>query len=390
MITRVRRGRGGPLDRGGLLDRGRLLDRGGPDGELAWPRADGQVRLAPGDGQLRRAPAGGQIRRAPGDGQLRRAPAGGQIRRAPGDGQMRPPPGDGQVRRALASGLAGAGASALVEAQAAVLHCRGGPRRDLARALAVNADVLAGYGDPDLAVASADLAIRLFLRGRRAAADREELRRALAVAVAVHRAHGRYGLAEQAVAVARRIGGLVGPAPTVLEARRPALDVTVAAALDRLDRSAPLVGNRPIVRPPVELELVVPLDRVGTGKRSGDAAARVGRALAGLAIEALPVDGAAGGRLGMEAHAMLAGAARLGSELLTEQLAAFGPPWAAALLACARRAEADRDHALALDLATRAAGVAEQLFPATLVDRDAAAVAAEAVELVTALRSPPR
>ena len=389
MITRVRRGRGGPLDRGGLLDRGRLLDRGGPDGELAWPRADGQVRLAPGDGQLRRAPASGQIRRAPGGGQMRRAPAGGQIRRAPGDGQLRPPPGDGQVRRALASGLAGAGASALVEAQAAVLHCRGGPRRDLARALAVNA-VLAGYGDPDLAVASADLAIRLFLRGRRAAADREELRRALAVAVAVHRAHGRYGLAEQAVAVARRIGGLVGPAPTVLEARRPALDVTVAAALDRLDRSAPLVGNRPIVRPPVELELVVPLDRVGTGKRSGDAAARVGRALAGLAIEALPVDGAGGGRLGMEAHAMLAGAARLGSELLTEQLAAFGPPWAAALLACARRAEADRDHALALDLATRAAGVAEQLFPATLVDRDAAAVAAEAVELVTALRSPPR
>jgi hypothetical protein len=118
--------------------------------------------------------------------------------------------------------------------------------------------------------------------------------------------------------VARRIGGLAGPAPTVLEARRPALDVTVAA------------------------------------------------------------------------HALLAGAARLGSELLTQQLPAFGPPWAAALLACARPAEADRDHALALNLATRAAGVAEQLFPATLVDRDAGAVAAEAVELVTALRSPPR
>ncbi len=116
----------------------------------------------------------------------------------------------------------------------------------------------------------------------------------------------------------------------------------------------------------------------------------MGRVLAGLAIEVLPVDGAAGGRLGMEAHALLAGAAGLGSELLTQQLPAFGPPWAAALLACARRAEADRDHALALDLATPAAGVAEQLFPATLVDRDAAAVVAEAVELVTALRSPPR
>ena len=37
-----------------------------------------------------------------------------------------------------------------------------------------------------------------------------------------------------------------------------------------------------------------------------------------------------------------------------------------------------------------AAGGAEQLFPATLVDRDAGPVDAEAVELVTALRSPPQ
>lgn len=45
---------------------------------------------------------------------------------------------------------------------------------------------------------------------------------------------------------------------------------------------------------------------------------------------------------------------------------------------------------LALDLATWAAGVAERLYPATLVDRDTGAVAAEAHALVTALRSPPR
>jgi hypothetical protein len=295
-----------------------------------------------------------------------------------------------QAQRALGYGLAGAGGSALVEAQSAVLHSRGGRRRELARALAVNADVLAGYGDPDLAVASADLAIRLFLRCRRLGADREELRRALAVAVAVHGAHGRDNLADQAATVARRIGGLVGPAPTVLEARQPAIDVTVASALDRLDRAPPLVGNRPIVRPPVDLELAVPLDRVSGGGRPGDGAVRVGRVLAGLAVEGLAVDGAAGVRLGMEAHALLAGAARLGSPLLAQQLPAFGPPWAAALLACAQHAETDRDHALAVDLATWAAGVAEQLFPATLVDRDTRAVAAEAVALATALRSPPR
>ena len=303
---------------------------------------------------------------------------------------------DVQVRRALAYGLAGAGATALVEAQSAVLRHRGGRRRELARALAVNADVLAAYGDPDLAVASADLAIRLFLRGRRPRADRAELRRALAVAVAVHTAHGRHDLAGQAGAVARRIGGLAGPAPTVLEIRRPSLDVTVAAALTRLGRPPPLIGDRSVVRPAVALELLVPLDRVlgpagcAAGGRAVDAAARLGRTLAALAIES---DAAAGGRLGLEAHALLAGASRLGSELLSRQLPTFGPPWAAALLACSRRAEADRDHALALDLAVWAAGVAGRLFPATLVDRETRAVATEALdhhrELATAPRSPP-
>jgi hypothetical protein len=113
-----------------------------------------------------------------------------------------------------------------------------------------------------------------------------------------------------------------------------------------------------------------------------------------LATELLPLDGVRGARLGLEAHALLAGASRLGSDLLSHQLPAFGPPWAAALLACSRRAEADRDPTLALDLAVWSAGVAEQLFPATLVDRETRAVATEALDhhrgLATALRSPPR
>ena len=92
------------------------------------------------------------------------------------------------------------------------------------------------------------------------------------------------------------------------------------------------------------------------------------------------MDPARGARLGLEAHALLAGASRLESELLRYQLPALGPPWAAVLLAGSRRAEADRDPALALDLAAWARGVAEQLFPATLVDREARTVAVEVLD----------
>src|SRR5699024_739023 len=119
---------------------------------------------------------------------------------------------DVQARRALAYGLAGAGGSAIVDAHAAAVHYRrangddpGGPRSlDLARVLAVNADVLAAYGDPDLAVSSADLAVRRSLQ--HGGGDEAHLRRALAVAVAVHAAHGRHDLADQAATVTRRLG----------------------------------------------------------------------------------------------------------------------------------------------------------------------------------------
>jgi tetratricopeptide (TPR) repeat protein len=349
---------------------------------------------------------------------------------------------DVQARRAIAYGLTGAGASAVVDAQSALLAHRdggdGAGGRGLARVLAVNADVLAAYGDPDLAVASADLAIRLFLTGtgagarggtgragaraRAGARDRTrdgtragarargatgaragaaraddgdratELRRAAAVAIAVHTAHGRTGLADQAATVARRSGGLAGVATVLARRQRsahpPVLAVTVATALDaarqRLDRQPPRIGDRAVVRPAVDVELLTPLDRVlvplGPGGRSADAAARLGGTLAGIALELLPLDADRGVRLGLEAHALLAGASRLESEALRHQLPRLGPTWAAVLVACSRRAEADRDPALAMDLAAWAGGVAEQLFPATLVDRGARAVAVDVLD----------
>ncbi|HEY6749237.1 MAG TPA: hypothetical protein VI357_26425 [Mycobacteriales bacterium] len=293
---------------------------------------------------------------------------------------------DVQARRATAYGLAGAGGSAIVDAQSAVVHYRQSSGTDLARVLAVNADVLAAYGDPDLAVSSADLAVRIFLR--HGAEDDPHLRRALAVAVAVHGAHGRHNLADQAATVTRRLGPPPGPVPAVLPVRQhspspPAPAVTVATALDaarqRLGRQPPRIGDRAVVRPAVDVELVVPLDRVlvplGPGDRSADAATRLGGTLARTATELLPLDPASGTRLGLEAHALLAGASRLESEALRYQLPSLGPLWAAVLLACSRRAEADGDPALAIDLAAWAGGVAEQLFPATLVDEEARTVA---------------
>lgn len=308
---------------------------------------------------------------------------------------------DVQARRGTAYGLAGAGGSAVVDAQSAVVHYREtvGPddprQRHLARVLAVNADVLAAYGDPDLAVASADLAVRIYLRRAadvNAAADAGahvgQLRRALAVAVAVHAAHGRVELAEQAVAIGRRAGGPTRPGPTVLADRQgsphpPTLGVTVASALEaarlRFGTEPPQVSFRPVVRPAVDVELVVPLDRVlrsvGPGQNAADAAARLGGTLARTAGPLLPVDPVSGARLGLEAHALLAGASRLESPLLRHQLPTLGPPWAAVLLQCSRYAEARRDPALAMDLAAWAGGVVESGYPATLVDREARAVA---------------
>ena len=125
--------------------------------------------------------------------------------------------------------------------------------------------------------------------------------------------------------------------------------------------------------------LVVPLDRVlmsiGAGAASADAAARLGRSLAGLATDVLPGDPWSGVRLGLEAHVLLAGASRLESTALRHQLPAYGPAWAGVLLSCSLRAERGRDPALALDLAAWAGGVAEQMFPATLVDQEARTVA---------------
>jgi hypothetical protein len=374
------RGRSGRRDPAAAGSAGPRSGRDPGDGEPGWLQWDGSGRRERGDGRSGWSHQNGSSRQR-GAGRAAWCEQDGSGQWKEGWSERRERGGSGWSERERSERRKWGGSGRWGAAR----------RRGLARVLAVNADVLAAYGDPDLAVASADAAVRLAL-ARPASPDTEPLRRALAVAIAVHTAHGRHDLAAQAGAVARRLGGLTPRRPTVLRERSvvhpPLLSVTVATALhaacQRLDRQPPGIGDRAVVRPAVHVELLVPLDRVlvplGPGGRSADAAARLGGTLARLAAELLPLDAAGGARLGLEAHALMAGASRQESELLRYQLPTLGPPWAAVLLACSRRAETGRDPALALDLAAWAAGVVDQLFPATLVDREARTVAVEVLD----------
>lgn len=117
---------------------------------------------------------------------------------------------DVRVRRAMAHAAAGNAASALSEATAGLSIWLGltgesvtSPRRlDLARVLSMNAVVLARWGDPDLAVASADQAIRIYIADRPSATQFALPRThycylgwACAVAGSRHAQHGRIAVA---------------------------------------------------------------------------------------------------------------------------------------------------------------------------------------------------
>jgi hypothetical protein len=117
---------------------------------------------------------------------------------------------DVRVRRAMAHAAAGNAASALSEGTAGLSIWLGltgepdtSPRRlDLARVLSMNAVILARWGDPDLAVASADQAIRIYIADRPTATQfalpsvhHRYLGWACAVAGSRHAQHGRIDVA---------------------------------------------------------------------------------------------------------------------------------------------------------------------------------------------------
>ncbi|OLT33788.1 hypothetical protein BJF79_07770 [Actinomadura sp. CNU-125] len=98
---------------------------------------------------------------------------------------------------------------------------------DYGRALVVNADVLRRFGDPDLAVASADGAVRQYLNKSseinssvNGSTHIDRFRRATAIASELHAAGGRLHLALQVDDMAVQAAGPAGPARGPATARR--------------------------------------------------------------------------------------------------------------------------------------------------------------------------
>jgi hypothetical protein len=300
--------------------------------------------------------------------------------------------------------MSGRGASAVVDVQSAVAHHRS--RRpgavddlDLARVLSLAADVLATFGDPDLAVAAADWAIRAYLRQSslinsqgHAHRHRPYLLRAATVAAAVHDAHGRTELANAArnLLPTRRNPGDRAAVRTLLHSRiasdhPPQLGTTVATALAAADRDGITDGTGAelrsmLVRPATDVLLLVPLERVALSGEGldGQLVGRRAAQLAAVAVAMLPEDPASGMRLGLEAHYLFAAMDHFPQNFTARY--AFhlqAAPWAQALIGCCRQAEAAGDLSLAEDLSTWISGIVTALGPTIFVDAPARRLAQE-------------
>ncbi len=350
-----------------------------------------------------------------------------------GAGGIEPLIADVKARRATARMLGGRGASAVLEVDEAVAYHRGLPAGqqtargslDMARILTANAAVLDKFGDPALAVASADQAIRLY----RSLADAinstpdldfqfEYLLAVADVAARIHSASGRLDRAleadDLAIHAARALSKAGGSASetTALAVRltRKGLHLSAAGRPERrdeagaclaeggaLDASAALLATSeweqavnegppltlakalesaaqilgPLrVRPELADAVAVPAVAGGilspSGRCAEDAARGYADELAGIAVDLLPGSAVAGLRIGLEAHYLFAVGTRHDPPVLRHQFDSSGIPWARLLLACCRALDGMTEEwapPLALDLASWNFGVIVQLQP---------------------------
>lgn len=291
---------------------------------------------------------------------------------------------DVRARRALAWAAIGARASAVVDIQNSLmtyLVLARNAELDIARVLAVAADVLAVCVDADLAVACADRSVQIYLS---VAAKRGQpvvegghlgyLARAAWVSRTIHAAHGRIGMAEATQSIIDRSGPGGGPLPdpTLLTQllstpRMPDLHFTFATAVDGYEEAFGPEQARPLramTARPNALAQCVPMGRIYSAEadRAVNAAAVLADAAAlslaaGKLFQASP---ASAMRLGLEAHFLYSGA----SWLLTEAgrpdpqalatIDVFVPMWVRVLMQCAHYAESVADLDLAADLVAHA------------------------------------
>lgn len=337
------------------------------------------------------------------------------------------------VLRGMAQSSRGYGASAVLDLDAGVQVLGTAAEEyplELATALALNASVLEDYGDPDLAVRSADAAIGLFLRhqdrldeGPEGATNAHHLCLAARVAGDVHAAAGRLDIAQRADDIAVRTADRLADSDSdadqklLVEAMtRRALRLRAAgqpeearplfrAAIDADLAAAEAVSER--LSQPRRPTLAEALTTVGSGQPSltaltegtGDrplvapsgrcsleSATGAARELAALASSSLSGDeddedlAAAGRRLGLEAHYLFAIASRYGARAMRFELGEHGPVWARLLLDLSAAFEDDGDARLAMDMAAWGGGLANSLLPFGSRDADTRALAADCIE----------
>ncbi len=342
---------------------------------------------------------------------------------------------DVKARRGRAKMGLGRGVSAVLELDEAVVCYRtlftenqsDENALDLARVLTLNAEVQFVYGDPDVAVASADHAIRIYLSRAEAAnsdprgADMHVgyFRQAANIAAEVHAAYGRL---EPAIAADEMVIELLRPnaAPGGSAAGRRWLaracarkGLHLTAADERANRreavsclvesnalddaaareqaqawqavqawgmqvtlsEALAVADRELgpgrVRPQLLEVVTAPAMKgsiIGPSDRCvSQLGAAWGSELARLAVDLLPRFPREGLRIGAEAHCLFAICSRENPPYLRYKFVEFGAPWAQLLLACCRCLAAMDDQAwalpLALDLVSWNLGVLRNLQP---------------------------
>ena len=304
----------------------------------------------------------------------------------------------GPLKEAVEHSRAGRGASALVAAEKKMLDLLGGLDEDepftleAAWAMSQHAEILYRYGDPDLAVAAADLAMRTFLN-RGAEINQTTLARvyyvraftiAALIAADVHQRFGRADIAASARSMADE-SLRTSPGITVEPALPLLADMSLARALDRVlalpaDRS-PQTAEAMASVERIKGSVIVPAVDCTLAFTSGRATELEPVLVAGILAAGCAAvaddDPAAALRIGLEAHVLYAGASEAQTPPLRYDFASHGQLWARTLLLCSRAAAQHDMPDLALDLASWMGGAVEGLVPVALISPETRSLACE-------------
>jgi hypothetical protein len=304
------------------------------------------------------------------------------------------PPGasglDQRLDEAVEQCHAGQGASALVSAENGIIahldrFAHDEPFTiDMARALSRHAEVLHRFGDPDLAVAAADLALRTFINrrdeiNRSVAAKRiyvPAFVRASLIAADIHERFGRHSIA----ASAKKFATEAAPASSAVEFARPVpllADMTVALALDRVPPPSG-AGPAPAVLGQLKSSVTAPAtdcSLIASSQRCTDGDALVIAGIFAKCAEVTMENGPAVGlRLGLESHVLYAHQSERQTPEMRYNMGEHGPTWARTLVLCSQICERHGLRDLALDLASWMGGVVNALVPFAFVDNEVRSV----------------